>query len=327
MILYNIQHFGEPKWLPWLLRAIDNENNSFVINYDGPQDLFDRLRGEISSQIFAAKRVDVIKSIPIHWCGPSQARNFLSIIDYALEIDGWEYFINLSGTCAPIAPQARIFNALRYFYSSGKICHVFSFKVNERPVLPVLSDTHEKSLLEMDRLRLRGANELLEQFQDLDYFPVTNVQNRPFISCFEPFPEERILSVGRPALNELRFRVSYFSQYQHFAGRAWYIFHRSGLERLQKFLSSPPSLDWRDIFLQCFEPDESFIQTAIFGHGIFSEDEVRTRNFHAYQGTPKNFTDENIAEAFSDHEAFFVRKVWHNNALKIREKIDQIVRS
>ena len=325
MILYNIQHFGNFRWIPWLLRMLQHPNNQFLITYDGAIEDVNGLRRVIEEQGIEAKRIIVVRSQEIHWCGPSQARNFLEAINLAAGLDGWEFFVNLSGACVPLRAQSFIFDVLNRHKEKGKTCHFSSFKVQDNAKLPSDDESGYRTYVEFGRLRRRGSRPLLDQFRDPAYFPVRNVQNRPFVQCTEPFPSQRVLYVSRPSSADMEFRKKFFAQYPHHAGRAWFVLHRTALDRLLAFSEKSISMPWREVFLCSFEPDESFIPTALMNFDVIDRDEFSGTNFRAFEGTPADISDKNMSKILDLDKSLFARKIWHNDAANLRSVIESRV--
>ena len=92
MIFYNIQHFGDGTWLPWLLRTLSGPDNQVLITYDGSAEAMAGIAADVTRDAPALKRLEVERSLPIRWCGPSQAQMQIEALRRALKRDGWEFF-------------------------------------------------------------------------------------------------------------------------------------------------------------------------------------------------------------------------------------------
>jgi hypothetical protein len=325
MILYNIQHFGDISWLPWLIRILQHSENQFLITIDGDCEKVTDVKERIYQNSISARNIIVEKSPPIYWCGPSQAKMYLSVLQKASEIPDWQYFINLSGACAPLATQSEIFDVLNHDYSMGYKSHLSFFQVNKEPSLSAIDNSGIWSVGDVGRLRLLAPPNVLSQFSDPLYFPVRNVENRPLVACSEVDEKLKILKVFRPDDAEVRFRKNFFSANSHYAGRAWYIFSRDSVERILKFYQSEISCDWRHIFLNSFEPDESYMTTALLNFKIIPKDWISGRSYRSFGGEPRHISDANINDVSNRSDWLFARKIDHENASKLREVIERRV--
>jgi hypothetical protein len=79
------------------------------------------------------------------------------------------------------------------------------------------------------------------------------------------------------------------------------------------------------IFLNCFEPDETFLQMAIVALKAIAPESVFWRSIRAFEGRPRHITDKDFSDVIGASGAFFVRKVDHANAKRLRDWIELIV--
>lgn len=324
MILYNIQHFGNADWLPWLLRMLQHPDNSFLITYDGPQAQVRQLAARLARTPLQARALRVEQSLPVRWCGPSQTAMQIEALRRAVQLPDWEFFVNLSGTCTPLKPQHEIAAHLRRRYrDDGIAAHLFAFPVRKPPVLPQEDPEAGVEQVQLKRLVLRGNGGLLRQFADPAYTPMNNVPNRLFLHCREPQDDDRVLEIARPDPDELAFRFDYLKRHQHFCGRAWYILHRSACEALVAFFDSPDFADSARLFLTCFEPDESFLQTLLLNRLVLPREQVSRDSLRAFQGAPRQLSDDTLAMLAAQETAFFARKVNHAKAAALRADVER----
>jgi hypothetical protein len=322
MIYYDIQHFGDSSRLPWLLRLLENRNNSFRVSYDAPEVDVRRLAEDLAATDVSARRLVVDQSTPIRWCGPSQAAGLIHALRRAVTFDGWEFFINLSGTCFPLAPQERLFQYLSSALAQGHSAHFSWFQVRKPATLPEEDPDAPQQRARIGRLHLEGNAGLLEMFRDPDYFPVARVPNRLMVQCSEPPEEADLLHVSRPAPEELAFRQDYLARYPHHCGRAWFVLHRAACEDLVAFFESRQFEDSARFFLTAFEPDESFLQTLVMNGLVLSPDRVGPGSLHTFGGAPKPLTDSTIHLLDNQQRAFFGRKIQHAKAPRLRRWIE-----
>lgn len=303
--------------MAWLLRQLQHRNNSFLISYDGSQEDYEKLRNAVASSRIDARCVIINHSDPIYWCGPSQARSMLHLMERAVSMRDWEFLINLSGTCFPLWSQKSIFGALRASRSQGIEAHLFSFRVKRLSIVPPYEAKNVTLDRRVGRLHLRGSREILDYFSDEQFFPVLRVANRPFVDCREIFESKKLLHVARPVDDAIAFRQAYFKESGHFCGRAWYVFYRRAVESFLHFAQSDRARDWRELFLNCFEPDETFIQMAIEAHGAIPLEKFSRQSLRAFQGSPRNLTDKDLFEIMGQSHALFARKIDRQNSTRL----------
>lgn len=327
MLLYNIQHFGNWSWLPWLVRVLAHPANQILLTYDGSEQDVNQIGTALSQAMPLLKRLDVERSLPIRWCGPSQAAMQIEALRRALWRNDWEFFINLSGTCTPLQSQTAIRERLMHFHAAGYTVFLSAFQCRRSVTLPHETPGALIETRQLRRLTLRGNTGLLDQFNDPGFFPVTNPANRPYIMCAEPEDDSRVLAVAAPDDAELSFRQAYFNSIPHYCGRAWYILHRSACEKLVEFFDSERSADTLTAFLASFEPDESLLPTVIMNELCVPLDKIWNENFRAFQGAPRRLDNETYETLLAKTEvkAMFARKVHHEMARSLRTHVEQIV--
>jgi hypothetical protein len=325
MLYFHIQHHGVTPQLIWLLKKLQHKDAILKVSYDGSNSQKTRIIDEIDRLDLRVKDIQIGGSQPIYWCGPSQARQTIYSMREALARNDWKYYINLSGVCAPLRALDILIEYLDWQYENGIEAHVFSYLLRKPFVWPPKSTSEEMVTEVVGRLHLNGSRSMIEFFKDHSTFPVLRVANRPFVNCLEIPGDDRILSVARPHEDELKFRERYFNQYGHYCGRAWYIFSRQVVEAIIDFYDAQSSLDWREVFFGTFQPDETFIQTALEGHSIIPPDKISRKSLRAFEGSPRHISDKDFSDVIGASGAFFVRKVDHANAKKLKDWIDLIV--
>ena len=118
MIAWYIMLHNKPDQFEWLLQAIWNPDDIFLVHVD-LKSLFNwKGRGGTYSRVraLAADRPNIrlMRSRSTNWGGWSLGRISLDAIDILLDADaGWTHFINLSGECYPIKSAAHIRDTLR----------------------------------------------------------------------------------------------------------------------------------------------------------------------------------------------------------------------
>ncbi|QEW23942.1 Core-2/I-Branching enzyme (plasmid) [Marinibacterium anthonyi] len=325
MIFYNIQHFGDWTWTPWLLRMLADPGNQVLLTYDGSEEDVARVAADVTRDAPALKRLDVERSLPVRWCGPSQVTMQIEALRRALRRDGWEFFVNLSGTCTPLRSQAEIRRTFLDARAEGLNAHITAFAARRPVVLPEEDPEAPVETRKRKRLVLRGNARLLDQFGEPGFFPQGNAHNRVFIRCGEPAEDRRVLEIARPDDDDIAFRQAYFAEFQHYCGRAWYTLHRSVCEALVAFFDSPRFADTERAFLTCFEPDESFLPTILLNGMCVPAEQVSLQNFRTHKGAQRKLDDQTFRDHLVDTPALFSRKVVHARAEDLRAFLEDRV--
>lgn len=322
MIFYNIQHFGDWTWLPWLLRMLAHPENQALITYDGPDADVEQVARHVTQNAPELKQIDVERSVPVRWCGPSQVAMQIDALRRALRRDGWEFFINLSGTCAPLCSQVDIRARLSQALIERHTAHISAFPVRKPVMLPEERPDAPVEIRKMRRLLLRGNAGLLEHFTDPSFFPISKPANRVFTLCREPEEDDRLLEVARPGVEDIAFRRAYFAENEHYCGRAWYVLHRSACEAILRFVDSPAFADSARVFMTCFEPDESFLPTLLMNGMCLPREQISKGNFRTFGGEPRQLDDQSFPSILANAPGFFTRKLRHGNATELRAFIE-----
>lgn len=111
----------------WLMRAIDDPDDLFLIHVDlkSRLGLKPERRGvmrEVRRIIAGRPNVRLLPSRFTNWGGWSLSRILLDAMNSALDADAkWSHFVNLSGQCYPLRPLADL---KRDIVSAGDVAHV-----------------------------------------------------------------------------------------------------------------------------------------------------------------------------------------------------------
>lgn len=326
MIHYDIQHFGDTTWLPWLVGLLQHPQDSFRISYDAPQEAVARLDADMRGHDIAARNLVVERSVPIRWCGPSQVVGQIHALRRALAFEGWEFFVNLSGSCAPLQPRDQLIARLTTAFRQGETAHFNQYMVRQPVTLPEEDPDAPEEQERLGRLNLVGNARLLEMFRDPDFFPLKRAANRLYVHCREPEDAPEQLHVSCPDPEEMAFRKEYLARYPHHCGRAWFILHRSACEALVAFFDSSDFEESARFFLTAFEPDESFLQTLIMNGLVLSPEVVGPDALRTFGGGPRVLNDDSMGLLDDQQNAFFGRKIQHPKAELLRRLIETRVR-
>jgi hypothetical protein len=118
MIAWFIMLHQNPEQFDWLLRAIYNPDDIFLVhvdlkslfNYKGRGGTYSRVKSLVAGK----PNIRLMRPRSTNWGGWSLGRISLDAIDILLDADrDWTHFINLSGECYPIKPLPRIRATLR----------------------------------------------------------------------------------------------------------------------------------------------------------------------------------------------------------------------
>jgi hypothetical protein len=117
-IAYFIMVHQKPVQLDWLMRAIHDERDLFMIHVDAKSVLGLRRQwrgiwGDVKRIVAGKRNVRMMRPRITNWGGWTLSRIQLDAIRQALRADpDWTHFVNLSGQCYPIKPLQEIRTAL-----------------------------------------------------------------------------------------------------------------------------------------------------------------------------------------------------------------------
>lgn len=322
MIYYDLQHHGEAAFLPWLARMIADPGNSLHVSYDGTDSECAGIAAELARAAPPFRMLRVERSPPVRWCGPSTVALLMAALRRAVETPGWEFFVNISGTCIPLASQGELIAHLGRGLAEGVRAHLFAFRVRKPWVLGPEDPGQPIRRARLGRLFLEGNARLIESFRDPGWFPVSNPANRVMLMCREPDDRAAPMAVARPDTAELAFRRDYLARHPHYCGRAWFMLHRSAVEDLVAFFDGPAFADTGRFFLTCFEPDESFLATIVMNGLALGPGAVANDNLRAFRGAPRRLGDGDIAALRALRGVFFARKIQHGQAQLLRAFVE-----
>lgn len=117
-LAYLVLLHHKPAQLEWLLRAIYDERDFFLIHVDAKSVLGLRRQwrgiwSEVKHMVAGKRNVRLMRPRFTNWGGWTLSRIQLDAIRQALKADGdWTHFVNLSGQCYPIKPLTEIRSTL-----------------------------------------------------------------------------------------------------------------------------------------------------------------------------------------------------------------------
>lgn len=308
MIYYDIQHYGDTERLKWLSSVIDDKDNIINFSLDMDVQKIEKFKIWTAKRDFKAK-VTVDTSLPVTWCGQSQINQMRDMLERAIKVDGWEYFINLSGTCFPTKSQKDIKEILLHektINNNTSFCFAFQAKKNN---IWIDNRNREdaysfKTYNYLNRLNLSCSKRVITAFEHEGFNPVQNIMERKAVHCTEVIGEKKLILRGLEEW-EIKDRISFWNKNKYMIGRTWVILHRKQVEWM---LKSACMQSISDHLHQTFEPDEAFFSSVLFSNENPYINELSKNNFRYKGGDPKKINDYNFEEALDDH-CFFARKL------------------
>lgn len=314
MIYYDIQHHGNIENIKWLAKLLDDGENYLNFSLDMGCDKVRDISAWMEGNSVNGR---VLKSYPITWCGPSQITQIRQSMHEALAIDGWEYFVNLSGVCFPTKPQVEIKAFLKRQYKAG----IHSFAYSFVPKKPAYWICCKSSSVDFNykkrkylRLWLECTEEVLDAFGE-GFDPVSNVMHRRAVHCLEVPHHKKIYLRGLLPW-ELKDRMSFWDDKEYVIGRTWSLLHRKQVEWLvESYLSM--ELYWH--CLNMFEPDETYLPSLLRSPHNPYKFGLENNNLRYLMGSPGVVNKNNLAEVM-DSPCFFARKLPSYHERKSIEK-------
>lgn len=320
MIYYDIQHHGDTERLQWLSRLLDDGKNIINFSLDLPKEAVEDHDAWCKNNFNYAQAV---KSFPITWCGPSQVTQIRNMLEKAVEYDGWEYLINLSGLCFPTRSQAAIKAIIKNYRKVG----IRSFCQGFQPKRPDYWISHDRGKCKDSyvkykylRLTLELSEDVLHAFQFDNYHPVTNVMQRRSVHCIEVPHERRLILRGLEDW-EIRERTVFWGRFGYYVGRTWVILHR---EQVEWILTSRYMFDLYHHAMSSFEPDESFLPSLLLSIENPFMNSVERNNLRWQQGGPAVINKSNVHEVLSS-DAIFARKLSSDGNVAVLKAIENKV--
>ncbi|MBQ0957335.1 hypothetical protein KAK06_00055 [Ideonella sp. 4Y11] len=259
MIHFSIQHHGQ-QWahLHWLVRALSGEGGQVDVTLDAPAADVATLAAEIGPL------ATVRRSQPVIWAGPSVMQQMRESLLFAAERPGWDWFINLSGSCIPLRRPAAMAEALaRHRAETGLHSHLFAFPVRRPPVWLAYAGLGSGRRLPLFRISV-VADQVVEGLMAAPgepFNPMSRIELRRTLACTECCTEtDKFLQLRALTSPELRDRQRFWTTHPYVIGRQWVVLHRSVVEWL---VESPQAAAVATLLSQTFLPDETFFQTAL----------------------------------------------------------------
>lgn len=249
--------------------------------------------------------VRVARSRPVVWCGPSQVLALLDAIRAALEIEGWDMLVNLSGDSMLLRPIDELRAFLDASLAEGARA-LISHSAITRPFTRVGNDLGAPLTgRERGRRLVHTTPQVWESFLDMARIPLRFPERRFALDCSEGHDPKALFVTPATDENFERRREFYETSGLKFA-RAYYVLHRSICERLIALQDARDPVF--DLFLSSFEPDETFMP-SVLAHHLPDFTEVVAPNIVHHAGGERMFVDSGNIGQIASSGAFFVRKI------------------
>jgi len=243
----------------------------------------------------------------------------------SLEINNWEWLINLSGACAPLMPQRKIKEILiNESKGDGFINHCFGFTVNKESIwYPAQPNDEQQSVILIGKARALVGSDLLSKIQKKEFNLVNNLMHRRAVYCSENFSNStKMLMIRGLYTHETNFRKEFWRTFEYIAGRQWFVLHRSAVEWLCS------SLIARDVYYTLSHQviaDESYVQSCLWAAPSKIKNRTNFKNnFRARNGAPGIFSIDHLDRHLSD-KFMYARKIDdHDEAFRLH--ISKLIR-
>lgn len=323
MIYYEIQHHAGTERLKWLGAVLDDPGNTINFSLDTDSETFEQFAKWVARSGLNAT-VYCNRSLPVTWCGPSMLTVFRDALERALEIDGWEYFINLSGVCFPNKSQAEIKKILQYEKSvNNHTSFCYGFTPRREPVWFENSrreDALHYAEREYHRLKVSCTQRIINAFEQEAFDPLMNIMQRRGVCINEIAFKKQLIFRGLEAW-EMQDRVAYWKTHDYVVGRAWFILHRKQIEWL---VASPLLRSMYEQLSQTFCADETFVPSILFSDHNPYKNEVSSNNYRYRLGAPGYLGEDHLDEVF-ESGCLFARKLAKNISRESLKRIERQV--
>lgn len=308
MIYYDIQCYGGGQHVCRLVPLLLDGGNQVTVHVDGS------LEEARSWPLPESARLRLAGTPPLSWGGVSIVRQMRAAMAAALRVPGWDWFVNLSGHCLPLQPQAAIRSRLGQSHAAGIRAHCFGFRPQNRS--PEYFTAGEEGAVRRvtaryGRVQFDLDADLAALMEEGEFSPARSVTQRGAVRFVEAgkgaFRLERYTTADAEALRRAwDARAPWF-------GRQWVILHRSLVETL----STSPVVD--EVMAEIgerFVPDESFFQELLLNGRLVPRKQVSKDSLRYKQAGPETLRRTDL-EAAGREGALFARKVADDEAGRI----------
>lgn len=314
MIYFDIQDFEKCEGAAWLANKLDHPLSIIRLSLDTDDATFNQRFQLVTKTIKNSEDLIIERSLPVRWGAPSQIVNLTHSIRRALSVPGWKYFVNLSGACFPTQKIEKIFEFLLNGEANHRLSLISHWRERRQVNILDATEVSEEVVMRQNRLHVSGQRSFLHLFFDVDHFPVTKVQNRQYVRCYEPPEKDQPMLLTQPSASEANEIRAFFEAHPLFVGRAWYALERDFCDRLICFLDSNRSEAVRHIFHKSIVPDETFLPTIAWNGMCCSTDRLLNANLHFNGGSPIRFFSIDDFKEVQNQKSFFARKLCSDEA-------------
>jgi hypothetical protein len=219
---------------------------------------------------------------------------------------GWDYFINLSGTSAPLRSLGDLDDYLWAAHDRGIRAHCFVLPLEDGPHLPVQPLIGPVVRGMVGDVELRGAAGLLDWFRDPGRTPILNRENRMFVHVSEPPGERHLLDIRALTDEEFVLRRRLLGVVVPHFGRSCAVLHRSVVESLVAFMDAPRNAEFIAAMLSSVMPEEHFLQTLLANGLIISPEQLERSDLHRDSANPRAYTDADMSSVLAPGTGFFL---------------------
>lgn len=312
MIYYDIQHHGDTSHLPYLIEMISFEGNFINISLDANNDIVEDLKREVN--VNERDDIHVDRSLSLTWGGSSITHQMYNSLKKSLEVKGWKYFINLSGTCIPLKLQSEIISILNSQNARGYKAFCYKFNVKESVQWFTPLSEGDKALVSYARLNFNTPAEIKKSILKGEFDPARKISQRASVNFIEI--EKNKIDIIPLNLNEINSRISFLKNYGFSAGRQWVILDRDIVEWLVNSARVKTILSTVTNF---FISDEFFYQTALYNNYNPFKENISVDNLRFKQGKRVHLKISDLSSLFSS-DSLFARKIRNEDYLSARDE-------
>lgn len=300
-LLFSIQTHFINEYVGVLVRELAAEGDFVDLSIDMTE------LPRYAHRIATFPRTRVSLSRPVIWCGPSQMLAMLDSIRAALEVEGWDFLINLSADSMMLRGHDELRGRLRDRHQAGARALISHWGPLRRD-FTALGETEPAALDEhqvVGRDPIRTTARLAELFGSFETTPVRWPEKRFALDCAESHAP-KMLTVTPASPERFADRARFYGSSGLYVSRAFYALHRDLCRTIaDKYAAGDPVIA---MFAGSFQPDESFLPSFLF-HAIDGFAAICAPNDIHYRGGARSSLDEEHAEAIRASGAFFARKL------------------
>ncbi len=306
MIHYAIHDYGTGANLPLLVDLLQGPGISIDLSFDSDEGSLERVRKALTGR---APPLTLRHSPSISWGGNGLHTAMIQSMRHALELPGWTYFINASGSCLPLRSPAWAQQLLEEQAAQGWLGFCDCYRLG-KPLAWISSQAEPADLNHCISHNVHGRASFLvdpclkEMVEQNRLDPARNIGQRVGLMYTEI--EKNTYWVRPLSPEELLERTRFLAEQPLRYGRHWLVLHRS----IVTWLLRSTILEQTMHFMAgCFISEEMIFAMALFSQENPYRAAMGTDNLRHRQGGAQRIPLEEIPGILATGDRLMARKI------------------